>query len=165
MNRIAEAAALAENQPAATFSALRDLVQETVGARLFTVMEVDRERGVAFRSYSSMPDAYPVSGEKPLTRNRWSGIVIERQQVFVANDIGEIADVFPDHELIRSLGCESCLNIPVVIGGAVLGTLNCLDVAGHYTPRRIEAAETLRSAGALAILIAERTRNKGAEHG
>ena len=68
--------------------------------------------------------------------------------------------MFPDHELIASLGCEAVLNLPVVAGGAVLGTLNCLDAAGAYTPDRVAAADALRLPGAAALLL-ERTLNGG----
>lgn len=147
--------ALAEpNQPDAVFAALDALVQETIGAKLFTLMEIDRARGVARRSYSNRPEAYPASGEKPILKNAWTEQVEDRRQTFVANSIEEIAAVFPDHALIRSLGCESCLNLPIVVGDTVLGTLNCLDVAGHYTPDRVAAAETLKIPGALAFLLA-----------
>ena len=40
---------------------------------------------------------------------------------------------FYDWELILSLGCESCLNMPVRWRGQTLGTLNLLHAAGHYT--------------------------------
>ncbi|MGP1355526.1 GAF domain-containing protein, partial [Roseicyclus sp.] len=96
----------------------------------------------------------PVSGEKPLQSGRWTDVVEGRHETFVANTIEEIADVFPDHELIRSLGCESCMNVPVVVGGAVIGTLNCLHEAGHYTPDRVAAAEALKLPGAAAFLLA-----------
>jgi len=100
-----------------------------------------------------MPDAYPVKGEKPLMQNSWSEQVEERQETFVANSIEDIAEVFSDYELIQSLGCESCLNLPIVVDGAVLGTLNCLHDAGHYTQERVDAAQTLKSDGALALLL------------
>ena len=149
------AAALAEpGQPLPTFRALERLVDETIGVKLFTLMEIDRARGVARRFYSNMPDAYPTSGEKPIVPNVWTERVEGRGEAFVANDIDEIAAVFPDHGLIRSLGCESCLNLPVTIGGQVIGTLNCLHAAGHYTPARVAAAETLKLPGALAFLLA-----------
>ena len=83
----------------------------------------------------------------------------------ISNTIEEIADVFPDHALIKSLGCESCLNLPIVIDGRLRGTLNCLDVAGHYTPERVAAAESLKTAGALAFLLAESIRNQGEKNG
>ena len=45
------------------------------------------------------------------------------------------------------------------------GTLNCLHEAGHYTPERVAAAETLKPAGALAFLLAESIRKQGERHG
>ncbi|MFW5654044.1 MAG: GAF domain-containing protein [Roseicyclus sp.] len=141
------------DQPGATYDALARLVDETVGARLFTTMEIDTVRGVARRSHSNMPEAYPVSGEKPLQFGHWHEVVEGRREIFVANSIEEIAEVFPDHELIRSLGCESCINVPVVVGGTVMGTLNCLHEAGHYTPERVAAAEALKLPGAAAFLL------------
>lgn len=142
------------DQPEAVFKALEALVHDTIGVKLFTLMQIDRARGVARRAYTNMPEAYPSSGEKPMHDNAWSDRVERRRETFVANTIEEIAAVFPDHELIRSLGCESCINIPVVVAGQVLGTLNCLHVAGHYTPDRVAASERLKQPGALAFLLA-----------
>lgn len=159
MSELIIKALAAENQPEATFKALERLVDETIGVKLFTLMEIDRERNVARRNYTNMPEAYPTSGEKPRMDNRWSDHVEARQQTFVANTIEEIAGVFPDYELIQSLGCESCLNLPIVVNNEVIGTLNCLNNAGHYTPERVAAAESLKLAGALAFLLAA-TQNK-----
>lgn len=146
--------ALAENnQPETSFNALAQLVDKTIGVKLFTISFIDREKQVATRCYTNMPDAYPVKGEKPLMQNSWSEQVEERQETFVANSIEDIAEVFSDYELIQSLGCESCLNLPIVVDGAVLGTLNCLHDAGHYTQERVDAAQTLKSDGALALLL------------
>ena len=149
----------AADQPGATFRALEALAAETIGARLFTLMEMDRARGVARRTYSNMPEVYPVSGEKPLERNAWTEQVEDRRETFVANSLAEIAAVFPDHELIASLGCESCLNLPVVIAGKVVGTINCLHGPAHYTPERVERAGSLKLPGAAAFLMAARISN------
>ena len=93
MTGVAAAAARAGNQPEATFRALEKLVQDTIGVKLFTLMEVDLARNMAWRSYSNMPQAYPTLGEKPRVQNRWSDIVDGRHQTFVANTIEEIAVV------------------------------------------------------------------------
>lgn len=152
MTDLAQALARSD-QPQAYLAALERLVDATIGVRLFTLMAIDRKGGVARRTHSNMPDAYPVSGEKPMQDNMWMDTVQRRGETFVANNIEDIAVVFPDHELIRSLGCESCLNLPVSIGGEVVGTLNCLHEAGHYTEARVAAAETLKLAGAVAFLL------------
>jgi hypothetical protein len=146
--------------PDKAWSALAALAQDLVGARLFTVTTFDPVRREATRVYSSQPAAYPVSGTKPANETDWSAQVFGRGETFVANDIGAIAAVFPDHELIRSLGCESVVNVPVTLGGAVVATLNCLHAAGHYTPARVAASEALKLPGLACLLLAER-RSQG----
>ena len=165
MKEVIDALATAGDQPGTTYRALERLVDRTIGVKLFTLMEIDHDRDVAWRSYTNMPDAYPLEGEKPRMQNRWSEIVVNRHETFVANSLEEIAEVFADHSLIRSLGCESCLNLPVVIRGRLRGTLNCLHEAMHYSPDRVAAAQSLKPAGALAFLMAESTRNEGGAHG
>ena len=82
-------------------------------------------------------------------------VIADPTQTFVANTIEEIAEVFGDYELIQSLGCESVMNVPINIRGQVVGTLNCLNVAGHFTPERVVASEALKVPGALAFLMAQ----------
>jgi GAF domain-containing protein len=120
------------------FAALQALTQATVGAKLFTYMTVDMEAEVARRAYTSDPANYPTSGTKPIRYDSWFDIVHKQRQYFVANTIADIAKVFPDYELIDSLGCQSVVNMPVVIGGELVGTVNMLDVDGYYTPERVQ---------------------------
>jgi hypothetical protein len=157
-----EALASAEGQPAKAFDALCALTRDHVGVKLFTLMSYDEKLGFAQRVYSNMPEAYPVSGTKPANRTHWSQEVIEKRRIFVANDIGAIAEVFDDHQLIRSLGCESVINVPVEIDGEVVGTINCLHEAGFYTPDRIAAAEALKLPAAACFLLNERSAREGA---
>lgn len=156
------ALAMRGEQPARAFDALCALTVSHVGVKLFTLMTRDPVEGYAERIYSNMPEAYPVSGRKPANRTRWSEIVIEQRRIFVANDIGAIAEVFNDHELIRSLGCESVINVPVEIDGEVVGTINCLHEAGFYTPERIAAAEALKLPAAACFLLAAQIAARGA---
>lgn len=139
--------------PERIFAALEALTKALVGVKLFTIMTYDGALGLSQRIYSNMPNEYPVSGTKPANVTHWSTIVLEQQQTFVANTIEDIAAVFYDHALIQSLGCESVINVPVVVNGAVLGTLNCLHEAGYYTPERVAAAEALKLPGAAALLF------------
>ena len=151
----------ADGSPHAAFEALCAMTKEVVGVKLFTVMTHDGKRGHAQRIYSNMPDAYPVSGTKPANETDWSRQVIVEKRIFVANDIDAIAQVFYDHELIKSLGCESVINVPIIVGGDVLGTINCLHDAGFYTEERVEAAEALKLPGALCLLLNERSATSG----
>ncbi|WP_419910045.1 GAF domain-containing protein [Hoeflea sp.] len=132
--------------------ALETLAADHVGVKLFTLMTFDRETGLASRCYTNMPEAYPCSGTKSVDSDRWSKQVLDGQRNFVANDIESIAEVFDDHALIKSLGCESVLNLPVVVCGEVLGTINLLHEAGYYTPDKVVAAEILKLPGSVCFL-------------
>lgn len=117
-----------------------------LGTRLFTITTQDEAAGLARRAYTSHPVEYPVSGTKPLTRDGWYDHCITGQQVFVANTTPEFARYFFDHALITSLGLGSCINIPVVEGGRVLGTVNLLAEEQHFTPEKLAAYQALVSA-------------------
>ena len=157
-------AAVAEpgNQPKKAYAALEQLAKQLVGAKLFTIMTADTTDKLSERTYSNMPDAYPVSGTKPYNETHWSEITLNQQKTFVANSIEEIARVFDDHELIKSLGCESVINVPIVVDGQVIGTLNCLHEKGFYTEEKLQAAEALKLPGAVCMLLHEKMR-KGSE--
>lgn len=114
-----------------------------LGTRLFTITTQDEAAGVTRRAYSSDPAAYPVSGTKPLTRDGWYDACITAQQTFVANTTPEFARYFFDHALISSLGLGSCINIPVVRDGEVVGTVNLLAEEHHFTAERLAAYEAL----------------------
>lgn len=65
------------------------------------------------------------------------------QVSFVANSTDEFADIFPDYPTINALGCEAVLNVPVVEDERVIGTVNFLDAAGHFTAERVVQLESL----------------------
>ncbi|MEM9707472.1 MAG: GAF domain-containing protein [Pseudomonadota bacterium] len=152
-------AALAEPNPLeGACRALRQLANDLLDLKQFTMMTFDHDRGVAQRIFSDDPGPYPMGGEKPILANAWTKTVLEGHGTFVGNSIEDLAEVFPDWEVIRSLGLESCLNLPIVIDAQVVGTLNCLNGAGHFTPERVQAAEELKLPGAAAFLLAARAK-------
>lgn len=144
----------ADTAPDAPWVALQDLTRTVIGAKLFTIMTVDMQAGLARREYTSNPAAYPVSGTKPVHYDDWFDLIANQRRPFIANTIADIAKVFPDHETIWSLGCGSVINIPVFVGGKLLGTVNCLDVERHYTEERVEKSELLGIPAKLAFLAA-----------
>ena len=128
---------------ASVWRALEDLSRTVPGHTLFTVMTVDMAAGLARRAYSSNVSDYPVSGTKPIHRDQWFDIVHGQKRSFVANTIGEIAAVFPDYPLIQSLGCGSVMNLPVVLEGELVATINMLNAEQHYSAERVAATEAL----------------------
>jgi len=138
----------------AAWAALETLTKTLVGARLFTVMTVDIEAMLARRAYTDDPVAYPTSGTKPVVIDDWFVTMRTKRALYVANDIRDVADHFPDLDLILSLGCGSVVNLPIILGDDLVATMNILDVEGHYTPDRvalIEAALTLPAMAAAAV--------------
>lgn len=108
-----------------------------LGTRLFTISVLDTADDLARRAYTSHPVEYPTAGTKPITRDGWYDHVIAGKQPFVANTPPEFARYFFDHALITSLGLGSCMNIPVIGHQTqVVGTVNLLAEAGHFTAAR-----------------------------
>jgi hypothetical protein len=129
--RLAEAQA-APGQPEASFAAVRDALCAAPGHRLFTVLVHDPAAGLVRRAFSNMPAEYPVGGAKPITDTEWARRVLRHGEPYLARDMDDIRSVFFDHALIRSLGCESALCLPVRWNGAVLAALNLLHERGWY---------------------------------
>jgi hypothetical protein len=139
--------------PDAAYAALHRLADAAVGVRLFTVMTVDMAAGLPRRAYSSDLDSYPTTGTKPIEMNAWFEVVHDRQEMFVANTLAEIAKVFPDHELIGSLGCGSVVNLPVLRAGQLVATVNLLDAEGYYSSDRVERSRAELTLPAMATLL------------
>lgn len=141
---VAEIAASAP-EPDAVFRAVEDLARGAIGFRLFTVMRLHAAMQEVERLYSSLPDAYPVSGRKPKQGTPWGAQVLDRGEIFVANTPDEVRAAFADHELIFSLGIGAIMNVPIRFRGRSLGTMNICSDAGWFsdadrTPGRLLAA-------------------------
>ncbi len=143
------------------FPVLENLCQALVGHRLFScsVFEVkDENTSVAARVFTNDEVNYPTSGLKEIVPNRWTGIVIERHETFIANSVDGFADVFPDHELIASLGLGSVVNLPVILRGVFVGTVNMLHAPGHYSEIRLANLHKLILPSILTFRLFHETR-------
>ena len=85
------------------------------------------------RLYSSLPDAYPVSGRKPKLGTHWGEQVLDRGEIFIANSPDEVRAAFADYELIFSIRIGAIMNVPVRFRGRSLGTMNICSEAGWFT--------------------------------
>ncbi len=141
----------ATKPPEQVFAALQWLVQAEVGAMIFSCSTFDLAAGKSRRVHTNMPDIYPVSGLKDITANAWTRVVLEERKTFVANSLAEICGVFPDHELIGSLGCGSVINMPVFLAGRFMGTVNVLHEPGYYRAERVARLQELQPAAMLAF--------------
>lgn len=131
------------------FAELHSMCDMLVGVKLFTCSSVDFAAGKAERIYTSDAKAYPKTGLKDIVPNRWTKRVIDDRKPFLAKDINELRDVFPDHKKIEELGLGAAINLPVFLSNRLLGTINLLHVNGHYSDLNIES---LRAAALPAII-------------
>ena len=112
------------------FHELERQLSEVIGFRLFNVLQVDLPEVV--RLYSSNREAYQVTGRKLMGPTPWGAHVIIEGQPWLGHTAADLKWAFPDYALIASLGCGSCLSIPVRENDQTLGTLNILDAEGRY---------------------------------
>ena len=129
------AALRGENHPARIFGALDTLSADVIGHRLFTIMRFDADRSEVERVHTSMPAVYPVGGRKAKRDTAWSDHTLRDMKVFRASGADAIRAAFDDHATILSLGLASVLNIPLVLAGRCVGTMNLLHEADWYTPQ------------------------------
>ena len=120
-------------RPPRIFRAVEALTGAAIGHRLFTIMRYDADRAEVERVHTSQPAAYPIGGRKAKKDTAWSEHVLREMKVFRANDAAGIRAAFDDHATIASLGLGAVLNIPLVLAGRCLGTMNLLHAAGWYT--------------------------------
>lgn len=133
------------------FAGLEAWVQQDVGAVIYSCSTFDLASGKSRRIQTNLPDIYPVSGLKDIVPNTWTAQVLGARKAFVANTLDEIALVFPDHPIIKSLGCGAVVNMPIFLAGRFMGTVNVLHEAGYYTESRVAALRALRPAAMLAF--------------
>jgi|SRR5215472_1885245 len=129
----------------AVFRAVAALAQQAIGFRLFTIMRLHTESQEVERLFSSLPEAYPVSGRKPKQGTPWGAQVLDRGEIFVANSPDEVRAAFADFALIFSLGIGAIMNVPVRFRGRSLGTMNICAAAGWFGEADREPGRLLAS--------------------
>ncbi|MCW8167061.1 GAF domain-containing protein [Verminephrobacter aporrectodeae subsp. tuberculatae] len=139
-------------QPRASFEAIDRAAAALIGHRLFTILVHHRAEQASQRIYSNMPEAYPVKGRKPITDTPWMRRVMVQGLPYIGRNADDIREVFFDHALILSLGCQSVLNMPLRWQGQTLGTLNLLHQQDWYAPHHVEMASVLAQLAIVAIL-------------
>lgn len=143
----------APGSASALFAYLLEGLNRDVGSGLTTASVYDLDAMRSRRVYSQDPEAYPPGNYKPIKRDRYFETVIEKAQPFHSTSIEGMADVFFDWRKIQALGFESNLNLPGVANGRMIGTVNMLHEAGHFTPERVAAALAWQPVVTLCFLL------------
>ena len=140
--------------PAETGAALHELCAALIGVRLFTLTAINMAALHVRRVYSSHPDVYPLLGTKPIVRDAWFEAMQTERRITAINTAAGMEGQFPDLALIRSLGCNASLSIPVMAGSDLLGTINALDAEGSYGPEAVtRAADLIIPATAVFLIL------------
>ena len=112
------------------------------GVRLFTVLQWIPGIRTLRRVASNRPDAYPLGAEKSLeVSGGWLDAVIRDRRTFLGAHDADVAAVFADIDLIRSLGCGAVINAPILSDGDVVGVLAILDADGAYDAASVATVE------------------------
>jgi hypothetical protein len=149
--------ALARNtDPLATGAALHELAQSLIGAHLFTLTAIEMAQMQVRRVYSSHPEVYPVLGTKPIVLDDWFEAMRTERRITAINTAADMEGQFPDLDLIRSLGCNASISVPIMVGNELIGTINALDKEGQYGPDAIEQAADLIVPATAVFLILRR---------
>lgn len=136
-------AAARQAGPLALLRAADAAAREATGHGLCTAMRFDAAAMTVQRIYSSLPTAYPVGGAKPKRDTAWGRQVLLERRLFLGEGEAAIRRHFDDHAVILGLGLRSIVNVPVVLRGACLGTLNLLWPAATVRPEHAALAELL----------------------
>lgn len=148
---------LARNtDPLAAGLALHQLAEAVIGTRLFTLTAIEMPLMQVRRVYSSHPEVYPVMGTKPIVLDAWFEAMRTERRITAINSAREMEGEFPDLDLIRSLGCNASISIPIMVGGELIGTINSLDEEGRYGPEAMEKATDLIVPAIAVFLILRR---------
>lgn len=112
-------------------------MKEQVGYQLFTITRVLPNGTQVERIFTTHPDVYPVTGLKPIYDDAWTEKVIRQAQTYLAATSAEMVPYFPDLDVINGLGLGSVINMPLVVDGQVVGTINILDAENFYCEAHI----------------------------
>ena len=131
------------HEPEEMMQQAADWLQQHIGHRLFTILLVCANREDTVRVYSDNLASYPINRLKRMGVTPWGDQVIHGGQSYVGYTDEDMRWAFPDHELIRSLGLSSSLNVPIVYKGVCLAVLNLQDVANFYRPDQARWCDAL----------------------
>jgi hypothetical protein len=131
------------------FEVVSRVFQNEVGFRLLTVTAILDGASKVKRLWSSNCDIYPIGGTKLLGNDEWNHIVIQQQKPIVCDEPSDVRRMFADHEDIARLNCGAGVNLPVILRGSVIGTVNIFHEPRWFTATRLARANAL-----LALLYA-----------
>jgi hypothetical protein len=75
-----------------------------------------------------------VGGRKQKQGTPWGDQVLNRGQVLICHGADDIRRVFSDHEVILGLGITGMVNVPVLLAGRSMATMNMGHADDRFSP-------------------------------
>ena len=129
--------------PQAVMDAVGQATLAMVGPGLLTINAWHAQTAEIERLWSSDPAAYPVGGKKIKGDTAWTRQLLVRGEVFVGEGDAALAAVFDDIAVIRGLGLNGVVNVPLCHRGVVIGTFNYLAGVRAWAEEEITALRVL----------------------
>lgn len=142
---------------------LERTANKRIKSRYFAVEEVDLENGLYRRIHSSKPDELPVTGMRPIPDGGWAATVLLHRTLASSNDMRECPDFCPDHDMVCSLGCQSCVYLPVCKSEEfeLYGVLSFFDEEGYFHRKVINRILKMRDEAVTCLGTISVVRNSG----
>ncbi len=83
----------------------------------------------------------------------WGKTVLHEKTPWFGEDEAAMRVVFPDYELIKSVGCASCLSAPVVASGQSIGAISILHEEGVYQSSDLDDLTALSALLVVPLLL------------
>jgi len=129
--------------PVEVMDAVGQATLDLLGPGLLTINTWHAQTGEIQRLWSSDPAAYPVGGKKVKGDTAWTRQLLVRGEVFVGEGDAALAAVFDDIAVIRGLGLNGVVNVPLCQGGHVIGTFNYLAAVERWTAGQVTVLRLL----------------------
>ena len=141
--RLAEVHAAAR-EPSAVFAAVAELLRKRIGYGLLTMLRLEADGENVTRIFTTNERYYPLAGAEALGSTAWGNHVLRQGRSFLGVDRAAVRWAFPgDYELIESLGLASTMNVPIMMLGRTLGSMNILDGEHRYDVGHLAAVCSL----------------------
>ncbi|WP_417310486.1 hypothetical protein [Devosia sp.] len=140
--------ALAEG-PQQTIAALNTLFCAVDGVRTVTWLATAPDYSVTHRIGTSDAEHFPLGGFDPIDDSAWNRRIFGDKRPVLGDDVPGMAAFIPETDQLVAMGYGATGCFPIVIAGAVRGTVNVLGDAGLFTPATLARITALLPLAAL----------------
>ena len=125
------------------------------GIRSVTWLATAPDFSVTHRIGTSDTQNFPIGGFDPIEKdNAWCMRIFGEKRPVIGNSVPEMAVFIPETDDLVAMGYGATMCAPIIIGGAVRGTVNILGDAGCLTPTVQDGVAVLLPLAALVFSYA-----------